>query len=232
MRHFLCCVFLLAVSAASADEAAVRATVAELFPNAEAPSIVAAPIPGVFEVAMGTQVFYVSDDGRYFLGGPLVRSASGENLTEVRVAAGRVDVLREDSRVRPFSWRAEKTRHQITVVTDIDCPYCRRLHKDIPNLNAAGIDVNYVMLPRSGKNTPSYHKTVGAACASDPEKAITEAMNGASFDMATCDHPIDTHMTTARELGVSSTPSIVLADGRIVLGQKSPEALLKLIEQP
>ena len=117
----------------------------------------------------------------------------------------------------------------MTIVTDIDCPYCRRLHNDMEAYNAAGFDVSYVMLPRAGRDSGSYRKTVAAACGAPPEAAITAAMNGETPSSPPCDHPIDEHMQLARELGVTSTPTIVLEDGRIVLGQKSPADLLSAI---
>ena len=83
------------------------------------------------------------------------------------------------------------------------------------------------MLPRSGKGSASYRKTVNAACAENPEAAITAAMAGAEPAARACDHPIDDHLALARQLNVSSTPSIVLPDGRLMLGQQSPGALLE-----
>jgi len=164
------------------------------------------------------------------LGGRLLETADEDNLNEWRVAALGAGLLSHHDQVQPFSWAADNTRQTITVVTDIDCPYCRKLHKEIPALNAAGVSVNYLMLPRAGRDSPSYDKTVGAACAADAEDAITQAMNGKTFARGSCKHPIDTHMQLAREIGIASTPGIVLPGGKIVPGYKSAAAILKLLE--
>ena len=55
---------------------------------------------------------------------------------------------------------AEKERHTITVFTDLDCGYCRKLHKEIDQFNAEGITVRYLMFPRAGVGSPSYDKVV------------------------------------------------------------------------
>ncbi len=234
MRAILCLFVLTCATTVAADandDAAVRNALAKLFPNQPDATLHDTPLPGMREVVVGTQVLYMSHDGRYVLAGPLVDSETGENLTERRVASARADLLRDSEQVQRYRWAGEGNARTITVVTDIDCPYCRRLHKDIPKYNAAGIAVEYVMLPRSGKDTPSYFKTVGAACATQPEDAITAAMNGEKTVEQSCENPIDEHMALARALGVTSTPTIVLDDGRMVLGQKSPEALLTMMEE-
>ncbi len=213
------------------DTNALEAALADLFPNYPAPVITPAAVPGLSEVAFGTQVFYVSNDGRFLLGGPLISVADRANLTEARLAVARQEILEEADDVQPYRYPAEEVAHRLTVVTDIDCPYCRRLHNDLDGYRAAGLDVRYVMLPRSGKGSPSYRKAVAAACADDPEAAITAAMNG--NDLAAgktdCEHPIDDHMALAQRLGASSTPTLYLEDGRMLLGAKPLEDVLAAI---
>lgn len=222
---------LLAVAASHADDRqAVEQAIRKILPNTQAPQIKSSPIPGVSEVAIGTQVFYVTDDGRYLLGGPLVAASDGRNLTEARLATIRQQLLADASQLRTYRYPADSIKYRITVFTDIDCPHCRRMHKRIPEYQQAGIDVTYVMLPRTGKDSPSYFKTVSAVCASDPEAAITAAMGGDNPKTSQCEHPIDDHLALARSLNLGSTPSIVLPDGRLVLGYQEPEELLALLQ--
>lgn len=217
--------------AASPDHATVRAAVQSLVPQAGKLDVFDTPVAGLSEVLIGAQVVYVTDDGGHVLAGPLVDAATGRNLTEDRVAFARKRLLGAEDAPPTFRWPADEERHVVTVVTDIDCPYCRRLHKTLPDYNAAGISVEYVMLPRSGRDTPSWHKTVAAACAESPEAAITRAMNGApSSAPGACEHPIDQHMQTARDLGIASTPTIILPDGQMMLGQQPAAKVLERIE--
>lgn len=209
---------------------AVREAVARLQPNAT-PQIKPSPIPGISEVSIGLQVLYVSDDGNYALGGPLLDLADGTNLTERRLSFARAKILNEASDIRRFHYPAEQMRYKVTVFTDIDCPHCRRFHTEVPSMQAAGIDIEYVLLPRAGKGSPSYYKSVNAACADDPEATITAAMAGQQPDAATCEHPVDEHLALSRRMNVASTPSIVLEDGQLVLGYHTATALLRVIEQ-
>ncbi|MEO0973699.1 MAG: DsbC family protein [Pseudomonadota bacterium] len=216
---------------AGTDAKALEQTMSTLFPDRPAPTITPAPMPGVSEVTFGTEVFYVSNDGRFLLGGPLIAVATRENLTDIRKAVARRSVLEDATDVQPYRYPAAVPKHRLTIVTDIDCPYCRRLHNDLDDYRAAGLDVSYVMLPRSGKGSPSYRKAVAAACADDPEAAITEAMNGADLAEATtdCEHPIDAHLALARRLGASSTPTLILEDGRMLLGARGVGEVLAAI---
>ncbi|MEL7448128.1 MAG: DsbC family protein [Pseudomonadota bacterium] len=216
-------------TAAAQDDVAVRAAVDRLLPDAGSVRIAESPLEGIRAVTVGSRVFFVSADGGYLLGGPLIDAATGANLSETLVADARRRTLDEAEDVPVFRYPATDAKYRVTVVTDIDCPYCRRLHNDLPAYAQAGIDVSYIMLPRAGKASASYRKTVSAACASSPEVAITAAMQGGEPETATCDNPIDEHMSLARELNVTSTPSIVLEDGQLVLGHKSADALLAVL---
>ncbi|MEM9057544.1 MAG: DsbC family protein [Pseudomonadota bacterium] len=220
---------LVLTSAVAQESDAVRAAIDRLLPDAGAVRVSESPVEGLRTVTVGSRVFFVSADGAYLLGGPLIDAASGANLSDRLVATARQQTLAEADEVPLFRYRADDARHRVTVITDIDCPYCRRLHNELPAYAEAGIDVTYVMLPRAGKGSASYRKTVAAACAPSPEAAITAAMQGESPAAATCDNPIDAHMALARALNVTSTPSIVLDDGRLVLGYPSPDALLGAI---
>ncbi len=220
----------LPVAGAQASDA-VRDAIERLQPNAKDVRIQPSPIPGVSEVAIGLQVLYVSNDGAFALGGPLLGLKDGTNLTEQRLATARAEVLSAAGDVPVFHYPATKAKHAVTVFTDIDCPHCRRMHNELPAMQAAGIDVTYVLLPRAGKGSPSYQKSISAACAEDPEASITAAMAGQQPQANICEHPIDQHLDLSRQLNVRSTPSIVLEDGQLVLGYHTADGLLKVIEQ-
>lgn len=72
-------------TAARSDEAAVRATLQRTFPQSPVQGITKTPVPGVLEAAIEGQVFYITEDGRYFVGGPLIDAKESRNLTEVRL---------------------------------------------------------------------------------------------------------------------------------------------------
>ncbi|MEM6640471.1 MAG: DsbC family protein [Pseudomonadota bacterium] len=223
---------LLAATAVPAQEPpeSVLAAVRHLVPNATEVRVYDSPIDGLYEVLVGMRVLYVSDDGRHILAGALVDVVAGRNRTDERLAEARRARLNDRTTLEPLRWPATEERHTITVVTDIDCPYCRRLHKTVPAFNAAGISVEYLMLPRSGPDTPSWQKTVSALCEADAEAAVTRAMQGESMPERECDDRVRRHWRFARDIDVGSTPTIILPDGRLLLGQRSPEDVTNAIE--
>lgn len=207
------------------DYAELRAAIGKLIPGASSMDIQPSAIEDMLEVRAGTNVFYVSKDGEFLLNGPLYALKRGENLTEKRQAEYRKTLLKDIAEISPIEYPAENAQRKITVITDIDCPYCRHLHQDLDKYHQAGWDIDYIMLPRSGKDSPSYVKTVNAFCAAQPDVAITAAMNGETPEPASCDHAIDKHMEMARALGASSTPNIVMPDGTLIRGYKTAAEL-------
>ena len=111
---------------------------------------------------------YVSDDGQYMLQGTLYDAANRKDLTGARLAVdhkNKVDAVPTSKRI---VFAAEgKPKYKITVFTDLDCGYCRKLHSQIAQYNKAGIEVDYLFFPRSGLNSPSYDKAVSVWCAKD-----------------------------------------------------------------
>ncbi|MEM7082089.1 MAG: DsbC family protein [Pseudomonadota bacterium] len=229
-RSFFFVLALVLCSTPTTASDAIRAAVEKRQPNAQDVTIRPTPIPGVSEVSIGMQVLYMSEDGAFALAGPLLSLADGANLTEQRLAQARQAAL-DRSTVSMFHYPADTPKHSVTVFTDIDCPHCRRFHNEVPAMQAAGIDIRYVLLPRAGKGSASYQKSINAACAADPEASITRAMTGKQPAEATCSHPIDGHLALSRALNVSSTPSIVMDDGQLILGYHNAERLLKVIAQ-
>ena len=211
------------------DYAEIRAAISRLIPGLNGMEIQPSAIENMLEVRAGTNVFYVSRDGGFLLNGPLRDLERGENLTEKRLAGYRKTMLKDIPAIQPVEYTTDNAKQKIIVVTDIDCPYCRRLHQDLDKYHQAGLDVAYVMLPRSGKDSPSYVKTVNAICAAQPDVAITAAMNGETPVSAECNHPIDQHMEMARAMGATSTPNIVLPDGTLIRGYKTAAELSRLL---
>ena len=142
---------------AAADAAAIKKSLAKILPEYEVDSVHETPVPGLFEVLVGSDVIYVSKDGRYIVQGRMIDLVSKEDLTETsprlaearkkeakeRVAA--VNKLGEDKMII-FS-PPGKADHTITVFTDIDCGYCRKLHGEIDGYLAEGIKVRYLFFP-------------------------------------------------------------------------------------
>ena len=138
----------------------------KIIPNAPQANIEASVVPGLYEVAVGPLVIYMSEDGKYAFNGSLINLDTRENLTDMAKAKARNNAMAKvpESSMILYPAKGEQ-KHVVTVFSDIDCPYCHKLHKEIPAMNEAGITVRYMAYPRSGVDTPSYFKAVSAWCA-------------------------------------------------------------------
>ncbi len=125
----------------------------------------------------------------------------------------------------------EKPRHTLTVFTDIDCGYCRKLHAEMDELNSYGIEVRYMMFPRTGLNTPSYQKAVNVWCAKDQQVSMTKAKAGESIPQANCDNPIASQFDLGQQLGVTGTPALLLGDGSLIPGYRPAKDLAAILDE-
>ncbi len=222
---------LLCVGMAQADEAAVRAGLAKILPDLKPEVVSPAPVPGMFEVQMGGHLLYATGDGRYLFQGQILDMEKKENITENREEELRRAALAKISGDSMVIFAPESYKYTVTVFTDIDCGYCRKLHKEIDDFMKAGIRVRYMLFPRSGLGSPSYDKAVSVWCADDRKQALTDAKGGKDPVKKTCDNPIKEHMALAKQFGVTGTPSILLDNGRMMPGYLPAKQLLAQLEE-
>lgn len=230
--------FLTLTGLASAESKAspevferLKQSLAALLPDTTPDSIVETPIKGVYEVMFGARLFYVSEDGRYLLQGTLIDIQGRENLTEPRVAQAKVKAVENIGEENMLIYGPADAKHTITVFTDIDCGYCRKLHSEMEQINKNGIRVRYLLYPRTGKNTESYYKAVSAWCADDPKAALTTAKLGKSIPQRSCENPVDKHLDLGRVFGLQGTPALVLDDGEMIPGYVPADRLKAMLDQ-
>lgn len=207
------------------DYSAVRAAIHALAPHLEVTSIEPAPIPGMVEVILEGQIIYISEDGRYLIEGVVFDIKNRRDLTEERRSGLRKEAMDKVNPDEMIVFAAEHPRHTVTVFTDIDCGYCRKLHGDMAQYNAKGISIQYLFFPRAGLGSHSYEKAVSVYCADDSQTALTFAKLGEEPDPRQCDNPVSDHMKLGRMAGVNGTPAIVTEDGTLLAGYLPPDAL-------
>jgi len=233
MKRILTVFLLLIVSVSSAAYAdattdKLRAALKKVI-SAEPDSIQASQMPGMYEVLYGLDVIYVSEDGRYLMNGSIIDIDAGKNLTEDKRADGRIALINSVDESNMIIFSPEEVKHRVTVFTDIDCMYCRRMHTEIEELNKRGIEVRYLFFPRAGLNSKSYKKAVSVWCADNRQEALTQAKLGKPVDEKTCDNPIDEHMALVSKLGLTGTPASVLDNGQVVPGYLPVERYEKVL---
>jgi thiol:disulfide interchange protein DsbC len=207
----------------------IRAALARVVPNIKIDNISPSPVKGLYEVLVGTQLMYVTGDGRYYVDGRIVDLKTRADLTEPRLSGARkklVDGVGEAEMV-VFEPSA-KAEHTVTVFTDIECGYCRKLHSQIADYGKEGIRVRYMFFPRAGKGSPAYNEAISVWCAGDSDarrSALTSAKAGKPIKEKTCANPVDEHMTVGEELGLRGTPAIVTETGELIPGYVEPKRL-------
>ncbi len=220
-------VFVMLTGAVIADEAAVAIGLSKVIKNVKKENVSPTPIKGLYQVIVGARVLYASDNGRYIIQGEMVDLDKRENMTEEALKLARRLELEKMDEKSMIIYPAKDEKHVITIFSDIDCGYCRKLHKNISSYTDAGMTVRYLFFPRSGPNTESYFKAISVWCAKDRNKALTDAKLNDKVESKTCDNPIDEHMRLAQLFGVTGTPSIIADDGTMIPGYVPAKELAK-----
>lgn len=194
-------------------------------------SIKPTPVSGVFEAKFGTELIYVSADGRYFFSGDLIDGTSRTNLSEQSRTVERKDMLAkvEDKDAVIFKAKGEQ-KHLLTVFTDVDCGYCVKLHKEVNQLNEAGVSVRYLAYPRAGVGSESYKKIVNVWCADDKQDALTKSKAGETIAAKECENPVAKEFELGQKLGVNGTPALFTEDGTMIPGYRPADQLVKILD--
>lgn len=216
----------------SADEHDPRVALAEKFPDLSPEQVVPSPIAGLLEVRVGSQIAYLSADGRYLIQGEIIDLTTDVNVTAERRGSARRDVLAGVDEKDMVIFAPAKYRDTVTVFTDIDCGYCRKLHREIADYNARGIRVRYLFFPRSGPGTQSWKKAEQVWCAPDRKSALTRSKMGQTLETKTCQPtPVARHYQMGRDFGIQGTPAIILESGELIGGYLEPKELATYITE-
>ena len=228
----LCALPLFAIADSAEQIDQLRAKLKEALPEFTPDSIKASPIDGFFEVAYGTQIVYVSGDAKYVIQGTLVDLEDGKkNLTQAAEDEVRKQYMTDVNALESISFGAEKPKHTITVFTDIDCPYCQKLHEEMDQYASYGIKVNYLLFPRNGLTSPGYLKAISVWCSDDREDALTRAKAREEIEDQTCDNPIADHFNVGKKVGVTGTPAVLTQNGRLMPGYVPAKELAQRLDQ-
>jgi thiol:disulfide interchange protein DsbC len=191
------------------------------------------PIPGLYEFVQGADVSYLTADGKYFLDGNLYDMSTRENLTEALRTHARLQLINAVPESQMLIFAPKNPLYTITVFTDVDCQYCRKLHSEMAELNKLGVRVRYLFYPRTGPNTESWRKAEVVWCSEDRNEALTRAKAGGQLDMnKTCGPtPVAREYALGQAIGVRGTPAILTENGDFINGYMPPRELLQTIKE-
>jgi thiol:disulfide interchange protein DsbC len=212
------------------DNPAIRAALLKIVPGMRISSIGPSPVPGFKEVVVDGKVIYASNDGKYLFQGVLIELATRKNMTGSSEAVIRKAVLAEVPSNRKIIFSPASPKYTVTVFTDIDCGFCRKMHAQIADYNKLGISVEYLFFPRTGIGSESYQKAVNVWCAPDRKVALTMAKNDKALPKKTCTNYVTQDYNLGVKIGVDGTPAVYAPDGQYLGGYLSPADLLKALQ--
>ncbi|MFT5451690.1 MAG: thiol:disulfide interchange protein DsbC [Enterobacterales bacterium] len=215
----------------------VKAQLEKRVPSLKVEVIKKSPFPGLYEIFSQGQILYVSADTKFLISGKLFSIENGvRDLTDVamrdidsRIAPLRRDKLSSLDEADMVIFKAADEKYKITVFTDVDCGYCRKLHKEMPSYNKLGITVRYLGYPRAGLGSASHVKLQSIWCAKDRNAAMDKAKINRTFGADTCENPLAEHYQLIQEFRLNGTPAVILASGVYLPGYVKADRLLALI---
>lgn len=210
---------LLLVSAcyAQTDIATVKKAIAEKFPEAGSNIEVTKTTFGWYEVYAGGRLFYTDEDVNYFFLGNIVEAKSMSNITAQRLQ--KLSAIKFESLPLDFAIKTVRGsgKRKVAVFSDPDCPYCKRLEKDLANVT--DVTIYTFLYPIPSLHPDAARKSKAIWCAPNRQKAWDDYMlRGVLAADKSCDSPIDEIQAVGQKYKMNGTPTLVFADGRVVPG--------------
>lgn len=232
LKHILWVVPLLFSGVSHAGEAdALQKQLAKTLPGVTIDHLQPVADTGLYEGVINGEILYFSADGQYVLQGELVSLESRTNLTEQRRVSLRKSILSGLNERDMIIFEPEETKHTLTVFTDIDCVYCRKMHSEIDQYQDLGIRIRYMSYPRGGIGSEAYNHAVTVWCADDRQDAMTRAKAGEELAAKTCDNPVKAEFEIGQKMGVQGTPALFLESGQMLPGYVPPERLKQILDE-
>jgi thiol:disulfide interchange protein DsbC len=214
LRTFTLALALLAAGTAGADEAAIRKTLAERLPNfPKIDEVTKSPIPGLYEVRIGTDIVYSDETGSHIVQGSIIDTRTRADLTQARIdkltAIDFASLPLKDAILIKQGTGARK----LVIFADPNCGYCKRIEKDL--LTLKDVSIYTFLLPILGPD--SNVKARDIWCSKDPGKTWrTWMVDGAAIpkSMGNCDTAaLDRNVALGQRYKVNGTPAVVFEDG-------------------
>jgi len=182
------------------------------------------------EIIINNQIYYATNDGKYLIIGNVINLETKESITENTKMKQRLSVINTIEKENLIIYKPEITKHILTIFTDTSCPYCQKLHNEIPKLLDNSIEIRYILFSRNGEKVEAYEQLVSAWCSDDKLESVERLFSGDILeDVDNCKNPLNKNSEYARQLSVEGTPTIFLEDGRIIPGYQNSDNILSFI---
>lgn len=231
LKCMISALLLMPVLVTADDYDQVRERLSSLVSGETNISIAESPLPGILQVRLGSDIVYMTDDGRYLLQGRVLDLDTREDITDQAKSKIRQELIDGVDYAKLISYGPEDSEFEIIVFTDVDCGYCRRLHQQVEEYNDAGIRISYAAFPRAGVGSETFRKMTSVWCSDDQQAAMDLAKGGGTPAPADCDAPVSEQYQLGQSVGVTGTPALVTPGGDLIPGYVPPNDLRVRLEQ-
>jgi thiol:disulfide interchange protein DsbC len=233
----LSCVLALLSGAACADEASIRAEFLKKYPQANVESITKTPYLGLYEMLVDGEVLYTDPDFNYLIVGSIIETKTKINVTDARqreIEDKKLKSLAFPFEQLPFDLAIKKVKgdgsRKVAVFSDPDCPFCRKLEKDLEKVTDVTIYIFLFPIEQLHPKAPEMSRAIW--CAPDRVKAWDEYMlKGAAPKSPKCDNPVEKLVAYGQSKKINGTPTIFFADGKRVPGAIPAERFEELLNK-
>lgn len=230
-KYFLTAIFLLHFFYnASANDGDLAQKIKETYPEITISSIQKTDFNNLYEVLIGDQIIYTDKDFSFLIIGKVVDPTTRKDLTQARVdelTKIEFDNLPFEKAIKIVKGNGDR---MLAIFSDVDCPFCKKLEREtLNNLTNATIFIFLYPLDIHPNAKP---KSAKIWCADNQQKAWLDFMieNKLAQNDGNCQTPIQETLDLGRSLGISATPTIVLANGKRIPGAVSYEELEKFLK--
>jgi thiol:disulfide interchange protein DsbC len=235
MKKFLAITLILLTNYALADVSVVVNKLKPFFPEIKAVNISPSQLDGYYEVILTDpfiDVMYISTDGKYVIQGAVTDLELMTNISTNRINSIKLNILESISDSDKIVFKAKEEKYVINVFTDVDCPYCAKLHANMRQMNDLGITVKYLASPLEQLHPNAQSAMEKIWCAEDRELAMHNYKSKRYLpDSPDCINPVSEQLAISKQLGVNGTPSIFFENGTNLPGYLPPNDILNRILQ-
>ena len=212
---------LLALSQfALADEASLKKALEAAYPKFKIESVIKTPYTGLYEVFMGGQIIYTDEKLTFLIAeGRLVDPKTKKDITGERME----ELTKIDFNTLPLDQAIKVVKgngsRKLVVFSDVDCPYCKRLEQNELS-NISDVTIYTFLYPIEQLHPDAAAKSKLIWCANNRAKAWNDWIFNNKLPATTgnCEVPLEKVGELARKVGVTSTPTLIFADGKRMLG--------------
>ena len=232
IKSLLLVIALLSNSAFATKDEVIQ-NLSRFFNGIDKKDITDSPFKGVYEVITYNPIdsMLISEDGQYLIQGDVIniktRSLIQKSSKVKNLKLALINTIKDSDKI---IYKAQNEKYQVHVFTDVDCPYCRKLHNSIGQMNDLGISVKYLASPLASLHPKAQAKMQKIWCADDRNQAMDDYNDsGTIADASNCDNPVADQLAISKQLGVTGTPAIFLSDGTHLPGFLPADKLLSKI---